>query len=140
MRREDDGRPSPRWRAVLEARWRARLEEVTELSVAYHAAAADVLTGVEDPRARLLLHRAIAARQRLADTEDALGKVATGNFGHCEECGAFIAEVLLAAAPESRYCAGCVAEATVAAGEAEAATTRLARTGCVKTGRAAGRR
>ena len=107
MRREDDGRSSPRLRAILEARWRARLEEVTELSVAYHTAAADLLAGVEDPRARLLLHRAIEARQRLADTEEALGKMATGDFGRCEECGAFIAEGLLAAAPESRYCAGC---------------------------------
>jgi RNA polymerase-binding transcription factor DksA len=140
MRREGDGGSSPRWRAILEVRWRARLEEVTELSVAYHAAAADILTGVEDPRARLLLHRATEARRRLADTEDALGKVAAGDFGRCEECGVFIADVLLAAAPESRYCAGCVAEATIAAGEAETATAGWARTGCVTTGRAAGRR
>ena len=140
MRREDDGRSSPRLRAILEARWRARLEEVTELSVAYHAAAADLLAGVEDPRARLLLHRAIEARQRLADTEDALGKMATGDFGRCEECGAFIAEVLLAAAPESRYCAGCVAEATIAADEAEAATTGWAQAGPSRVGTGAGRR
>ncbi|TVZ03608.1 hypothetical protein EAS64_24910 [Trebonia kvetii] len=140
MRREGDGRSSPRWRAILEARWRARLEEVTELSLAYHAAAADVLAGVEDPRARQLLHRAIEARQRLADTEDALGKVATADFGRCEECGVFIADVLLAAAPESRYCAGCVAEATLAAGEAAAATTGWAKTGPSGVGTAAGRR
>jgi hypothetical protein len=25
MRREDDGRSAPRWRAILEARWRVRL-------------------------------------------------------------------------------------------------------------------
>src|SRR5215475_4383238 len=30
----------PRWRALLEARWRARLQEVTELALAYHDAAA----------------------------------------------------------------------------------------------------
>ncbi len=36
MRREDDGRFAPRWRAILEARWRIRLQEVTELSMAYH--------------------------------------------------------------------------------------------------------
>ena len=75
-------------------------------------AAADIRAGVEDARARLLLHRAIEARQRLADTEDALGKMAAGDFGRCEECGAFIADALLAAAPESRYCAGCTSDIT----------------------------
>ncbi len=29
----------PQWRALLEARWQARLEELTELSLAYHAGA-----------------------------------------------------------------------------------------------------
>jgi len=28
----------PQWRALLEARWQARLTELTELSLAYHAA------------------------------------------------------------------------------------------------------
>lgn len=31
----------PQWRALLEARWQARLTELTELSLAYHAAAAE---------------------------------------------------------------------------------------------------
>jgi DnaK suppressor protein len=109
MRREDDGWSAPRWRAVLEARWRIRLQEVTELSMAYHAAAAE---DPEDTRARRLLHRAVAARQRLADTEDALGRVAAGGFGRCEQCAELIPEVLLAAAPESRYCARCARAAT----------------------------
>jgi RNA polymerase-binding transcription factor DksA len=109
MRRDDDGWSAPRWRAVLEARWRIRLQEVTELSMAYHAAAAD---DPEETRARRLLHRAVAARQRLADTEDALGRVAAGEFGRCEQCGELIPEVLLAAAPESRYCARCARAAT----------------------------
>ena len=72
--------------------------------MAYHAAAAD---DPDETRARRLLHRAVAARQRLADTEDALGRVAAGGFGRCEQCGELIPEVLLAAAPESRYCARC---------------------------------
>ena len=109
MRREDDLRSAPRWRAILEARWRVRLQELTELSMAYHAAASD---DTDDRRARRLLHRAVAARQRLADTEDALGRVTAGDFGQCEQCGALIAEVLLAAAPESRYCARCAGAAT----------------------------
>jgi RNA polymerase-binding transcription factor DksA len=106
MRVQDDGRSAARWRAILEARWRNRLQEVTELSMAYHTVASD---SIEDRQARRLLRRAVAARQRLADTEDALGRVAAGSFGRCEQCGAAIPEVLLAAAPESRYCPRCAA-------------------------------
>ena len=155
MRQEGDGRSSPRWRAILEARWRIRLQEVTELSLAYHAAAAEVLAGVEDPRARQLMHRAIEARQRLADTEDALDRVAAGDFGRCEQCRMFIADVELAVAPETRYCTGCAGgiamgeavadEATTgwaSAGDAaaESATTGWARAGLSRMGTAAGRR
>jgi RNA polymerase-binding transcription factor DksA len=155
MRREGDRQSTPRWRAILEARWRIRLQEVTELSLAYHAAAADILAGVEDPRARLLLHRAIEARQRLADTEDALDRVAAGDFGRCEQCRMFIAEVELAVAPESRYCAGCAGGIPAAEAGAEeattgwaraadaaagSATTGWARAGCTTVSPAAGRR
>ena len=121
MRRDDDERSGPRWRAILEARWRVRLQELTELSLAYHAAAAD---DPEDTRARRLLHRAVAARQRMADTEDALGRVAAGVFGRCEQCGAQISETLLVAAPESRYCARCAGTAagTLTAGTPAAGT------------------
>jgi RNA polymerase-binding transcription factor DksA len=133
MRREDDGRSAPRWRAVLEARWRTRLEEVTELSVAYHAAAAG---GDEDRQARRLLHQAVAARQRLADTEDALGRLAAGVFGRCEQCGDPIPGVLLAAAPESRYCARC---ARAAAGTVPAGAGAAGKVGAGAAGTAAGR-
>jgi RNA polymerase-binding transcription factor DksA len=135
MRREDE-RSAPRWRAILEARWRMRLQEVTELSVAYHAAAAG---DTEDRRARRLLRRAVAARQRLADTEEALDRVASGAFGRCEQCAALISGVLLAAAPESRYCARCAGAAagplTTGAG---AARPGAAGAGAVSAG--AGRR
>ena len=123
MRLEDDGRSGPRWRAILEVRWRTRLQEVTELSVAYHAAAADTAGGIEDKHARRLLGQAVAARQRLADTEDALDRLAAGDFGRCEQCSAPIPEALLAAAPERRYCAHCAATVL---------------TGAVATGAAAG--
>ena len=109
MRRQDDGLSGPRWRAILEARWRIRLQEVTELSLAYHAATADGPDGIEGRHARRLLRGATGARYRLADTEDALGRLASGRFGRCEQCGALIPEALLAGAPESRYCARCAA-------------------------------
>jgi RNA polymerase-binding transcription factor DksA len=114
MRREDDGRFAPRWRAILEARWRIRLQEVTELSMAYHGAADHSVAdhrpaagGADDRNARRLLRQAVAARRRLADTEDALGRMAAGVFGRCEQCAAPITETLLVAAPETRYCARC---------------------------------
>lgn len=109
MQRQGNRWPAPRWRAILEARWRLRLQEVTELSMAYHAASPD---GMDDRYTRRLLRRAVAARQRLADTEDALGRVAAGVFGRCEQCGVQITEALLAATPESRYCARCANLAT----------------------------
>lgn len=109
VRREEAGSAAPRWRSLLEARWRTRLQEVTELSMAYHAAAAG---GIDDRQVRRLLRRAVAARQRLADTEEALGRVAAGTFGRCEQCGARVPGVLLAAAPETRYCARCAAAAS----------------------------
>jgi len=125
MRRQDDGLSGPRWRAILEARWRIRLQEVTELSLAYHAATGDASDGIEDRHARRMLRRAVGARQRLADTEDALGRLASGRFGRCEQCGVLISEALLVGAPESRYCAHCAAGAdTVPAAAGTAAGRR----------------
>ena len=102
-----DGECGPRWRAILEKRWRDRVQEITELSLAYHSAVAGAPDGSDDKRARRLLRRTVAVRRRLADTEDALGRLAAGGFGRCEQCGAPIPLALLAAAPETRYCPGC---------------------------------
>ena len=136
MRQEDPGTSAPRWRALLEARWRIRLQEVTELSMAYHAAASGA---IEDRQARRLLRRAVAARRRLADTEEALGRVASGTFGRCEQCCAPISGVLLAAAPESRYCARCAAAATRSLTRGTDATG-TDKVGTAAMGTAAGRR
>ncbi|HEY7261490.1 MAG TPA: hypothetical protein VH589_08415 [Trebonia sp.] len=106
-----DGECGPRWRAILEDRWRDRVQEITELSLAYHSAVASAPDGSDDKRARRLLRRTVAARRRLADTEDALARLAAGGFGRCEQCAAPIPVVVLAAAPETRYCPGCAADA-----------------------------
>ena len=116
------GTSGPRWRALLEARWRARVEEVTELSLAYHVAAAapgDARGGAGQPEAASLLHRAVRARRKLADVEEALGRLAAGTFGSCEQCGSAIPVGLLTAAPETRYCPRCDAPSP-AAGQAGA--------------------
>ena len=105
-----EGRDGPRWRALLEARWQARLEELTELALAYHAAR-DVPgdTGGEPgaQEAPALLRQAVAARRKLEDVEEALARLAAGSFGRCEQCGSDIPPGLLALIPEARYCPRC---------------------------------
>ena len=106
----------PVWRALLEARWRDRVQEVTELSLAYHEAASAAATaaaggapanGLAERKVRKLLRRTVAARRALADTEEALDRLASGRYGLCEGCTGAIPARLLAAAPEARYCQHC---------------------------------
>ena len=120
------GTRGPRWRARLEARWQAYVQEVTELSLAYHVAAAAVPGGTGDgagqPEIAALLRRAVEARRKLADVEDALARLAAGRFGSCEQCGSPVQAGLLSAVPETRYCARCdapsgVSEASGVSGE-----------------------
>jgi RNA polymerase-binding transcription factor DksA len=105
------GTRGPRWRALLEARWQARVREITELSLAYHVAAAAAPSGTGDgdghPEIQALLRRTVAARRKLADVEEALGRLAAGSFGSCEQCGSAIPASLLATTPETRYCPRC---------------------------------
>jgi len=99
----------PYWRALLEARWEIRLRELTELSLAYHGTAAPDGSGdgTGHRQARMLLRRAVAARRRLANVEDALVRLAGGGFGRCEQCGSVIPDEFLAVNPEARYCLRC---------------------------------
>ena len=101
----------PVWRALLEAQWRARLQEVTELSLAYHEAAAVTPAAPASPpgerKLRKLLRRAIAARRALADTDEALGRLASGRYGLCEGCAGAIPAWLLTVRPDVRFCPRC---------------------------------
>ena len=103
-------------RALLEARWRARLQEVTELALAYHDAAATAVGrgGVSGHEARLrlrtLLRQTVASRRALADTEEALARLSAGNYGWCESCAGAISAQRLVITPETRYCARCAQE------------------------------
>jgi len=104
----------PHWRALLEDRWRARLQEVTKLSLAYHQAAAppDGRDGdAGSQQAERLLRRTVAARRKLADIEEALARLASGNFGRCEQCRSPLPRELLTAIPETRYCPSCAESA-----------------------------
>jgi RNA polymerase-binding transcription factor DksA len=97
-----------RWRALLEARWRDRLAELTELSVAFHDAGATAAPGTRAPEShRVLSRRAVVARYALAETDKALHRLMTGEFGRCEECAGDIPQARLLAEPEARYCERC---------------------------------
>jgi len=91
--------------------WRARLQEVAELSLAYHDAAAIAAAAPADrgsgSKLQQLRRRTAAARRALADTDDALARLASGRYGLCEACAAAIPARLLAAAPDARYCPHC---------------------------------
>jgi DnaK suppressor protein len=109
----------PRWRALLEERWRDRLQLVTELSLEFHDAAASAPAqgaGRPGPALQRLMRRAAAARRALADTEEALARLTAGRFGRCEDCAAPISARTLRAEPEARYCARCAASALVHSG------------------------
>jgi len=86
----------------------ARLQEVTELSLAYHDAAAAAASAPtdrgSDRKLRQVRRRTAAARRALADTDDALARLASGRYGLCEACAAAIPARVLAAAPGARYC------------------------------------
>lgn len=102
----------PRWRALLEMRWRARLQEVTELALAYHEAeaAADRADGEDRLQVQRLLRlqrRTVTSRRALADTEEALARLSAGRYGWCESCAGAIPARRLAATPETHYCARC---------------------------------
>jgi RNA polymerase-binding transcription factor DksA len=48
-----------------------------------------------------------AARQRITEVDDALGRIDAGTYGGCEQCGRPIAPDRLAARPFARRCIAC---------------------------------
>jgi RNA polymerase-binding transcription factor DksA len=99
---------APRWRALLESHWRARLERVTELSLAYHEAEEAGGQRVNAAaQARPLLRQAVAERRELAEIEAALARLTSGSFGLCERCGTALSTLRLTRLPQARYCGSC---------------------------------
>jgi|HubBroStandDraft_6_1064221.scaffolds.fasta_scaffold463528_2 DnaK suppressor protein len=107
MGRQELNNRGPIWRAYLEARWQTRVEEITDLSLAYHVAAEK---GEDEEVIRQLLRRTVSARRKLAETEEALQRLTDGRFGRCEQCGSPVTSKLLLTLPESRYCPDCTLE------------------------------
>ena len=134
----------PKWRTLLALRWQERLEQVTELSLAYYGAEEDAADPDRDRPARMaarqeaarIRRRTVAHRQALAEIEAALARVATGRFGWCEQCGTAIAAELLTSEPERRYCEAC-ADVPVASQAGEATRRPAARPARPAAGRAA---
>ena len=46
-------------------------------------------------------------KNRLSEVDIALGKIQSGNYGHCENCGKQIEDEILEISPESRFCKDC---------------------------------
>jgi hypothetical protein len=96
---------------MLETRWTYWMSQVTELSLAFHAAAERIgytFIGSE-PELERLQGQIAAARRALVDIDHAAARLSTGRFGYCEQCGADIPVARLATIPEARYCPGCSA-------------------------------
>ena len=104
----------PRWRDRLERLWRRQVEEIIELSLAYHeAASAGDAAGRQEPagaRSRRLqraLARTASAHHALAEIEAALARIDAASYGICEQCGERLRADWLAASPQLRYCRRC---------------------------------
>jgi RNA polymerase-binding transcription factor DksA len=104
----------PRWRDRLETLWRRQVEEIIELSLAYHeAASADragdrpELAAARCRRLQQTLARAASAHHALAEIEAALARIDAASYGICEQCGARLRTDWLEASPQLRYCRRC---------------------------------
>ena len=104
----------PRWRERLERLWRRQVEEIIELSLAYHEAASAEQAGdrpeliaARSRRLQQTRARAASAHRALAEIEAALARLDTARYGICEQCGERLRSDWLEAAPQLRYCRRC---------------------------------
>ena len=105
----------PQWRDRLEQLWRLNIEEIIELSLAYHGAASARRVGAgpelagRPPASRLrrLLARTASAHHALAEVEAALGRIDAASHGICEQCGLRMQAGWLEACPQIRHYPDC---------------------------------
>ena len=104
----------PRWRDRLERLWRRQVEEIIELSLAYHEAASaehagdrPELSAARSRRLQQALARTASAHHALAEIEAALARIDAGSYGVCEQCGDRLRSDWLEASPQLRYCPRC---------------------------------
>ena len=97
-------------RTLLEQQWTQQLADLTDLS--YEALAPideDVDDGSEANGRHVTRQLLAAARQQLADTEAALGRLDDGSYGLCGDCSNPINAERLEILPAARYCIACQA-------------------------------
>jgi len=104
----------PRWRDRLERLWRRQVEEIIELSLAYHEAASakraadrQELAVARSRRLQQTRARTASAHHALAEIEAALARIDAGSYGICEQCGERLRADWLEASPQLRYCQRC---------------------------------
>lgn len=104
----------PQRRDRLEQLWRLQVEEIIELSLAFHEAAsachADGKLALAGPRASQLrrnLARTGFARHALTEIEAAIRRIDAGSYGFCEQCGLRLRAGWLETSPQIRYCPDC---------------------------------
>jgi RNA polymerase-binding transcription factor DksA len=97
------------WRALLEGRWRDRLQELTDICLAFHEAGMGSPAAEPRMSLRMLSRRAAAARHALAETDQALSRLSAGEIGRCEDCAGEIPASQLRQTPEARFCRQCAA-------------------------------
>jgi DnaK suppressor protein len=104
----------PRWRDRLEQLWLRQVEEIIDVSAAFHEAASarpaggrPEAAGHDPRRLRPILVRAAVAHRALAEIEAALGRLDAGRYGICGHCGLGLQAGWLDASPQARYCPAC---------------------------------
>ena len=104
----------PRWRDRLERLWRRQVEEIIELSLAYHEAASaehpgdrPELAAARSRRLQQALALTASAHHALAEIEAALARIDAASYGICEQCGERLRADWLEASPQVRYCRTC---------------------------------
>ena len=88
-------------RDTLEAQFQRHTDQLAELSVCSH------LPGRGGYDADTLAALIASSRQALADTAQALRRIADGTYGTCEHCMAEIPFERLEILPHARFCVSC---------------------------------
>jgi RNA polymerase-binding transcription factor DksA len=99
----------PVLRARLEEQREFRIEQLVDLAAEELAAEelASAAAAGERARDEMSALLAAAARQALADIENALRRMATGRYGTCLSCGVPIELPRLYAVPQTAFCESC---------------------------------
>jgi RNA polymerase-binding transcription factor DksA len=98
-------RDLPAYRALLEEQWRARVAEITQVSLEVLAQSDCDGAGTEELRVAAQI--IAATRQQLEEADAALRRIESGGYGMCEQCHRPIQGERLDALPAARYCRPC---------------------------------